>query len=114
MDEDGCWEVQALIRKANNQELIAMAFEFRGRALQLFFVRLDQVPQQLVPFLTPFLVGRYGSPTKIDYRKKGTLILTSLLEDVAKPILLISSEANPTFYVLVLVLALVWSFQKLP
>ena len=27
-----------------------------------------------------FLVGRFGSPTKIDYRKKsGTLILTSLL-----------------------------------
>ena len=24
-----------------------------------------------------------GSPTKIDYRKKGTLILTSLLEDLA-------------------------------
>ena len=23
-----------------------------------------------------------GSPTKIDYRKKGTLILTSLLEDL--------------------------------
>ena len=25
-----------------------------------------------------------GSPTKIDYRKKGTLILTSLLEDLDK------------------------------
>ena len=25
-----------------------------------------------------------GSPTKIDYRKKGTLILTSLLEDLVK------------------------------
>ena len=24
-----------------------------------------------------------GAPTKIDYRKKGTLILTSLLEDLA-------------------------------
>ena len=31
--------------------------------------------------LSPFLVGR-GSPTKIDYRKKGTLILTTLLEDL--------------------------------
>ena len=31
-----------------------------------------------MPFLTPFL-GE-GSPTNIDYRKKGTLILTSLLE----------------------------------
>ena len=26
-----------------------------------------------------------GSPTKIDYRKKGTLILTSLLEDLVGP-----------------------------
>ena len=32
--------------------------------------------------LSPFL-GE-GSPTKIDYRKKGTLILTSLLEDLEK------------------------------
>ena len=32
--------------------------------------------------LFPFL-GE-GSPTKIDYRKKGTLILTSLLEDLAQ------------------------------
>ena len=35
----------------------------------------------VVPFLTPFL-GE-GSPTKMDYRKNGTLILTSLLEDLA-------------------------------
>ena len=35
----------------------------------------------VVPF-TPFL-GE-GSPTKIDYRKKGTLILNSLLEDLVK------------------------------
>ena len=33
-----------------------------------------------MPFSTPFL-GE-GSPTKIDYRKKGTLILSSLLEDL--------------------------------
>ena len=33
--------------------------------------------------LHPFL-GE-GSPTKIDYRKKGTLILTSLLEDLVEP-----------------------------
>ena len=32
--------------------------------------------------LSPFL-GE-GSPTKIDYRKRGTLILTSLLEDLAE------------------------------
>ena len=30
-----------------------------------------------------FSVGRFGSPTKIDYSKKGNLILTSLLEDLA-------------------------------
>ena len=33
------------------------------------------------PFLTPFL-GE-GSPTKIHYRKRGALILSSLLEDPA-------------------------------
>ena len=32
-------------------------------------------------FLISFF-GWEGSPTKIDYRKKGTLILTSLLEDL--------------------------------
>ena len=42
-----------------------------------FFVFLLGPP--VVPFY-PFL-GE-GSPTKIDYRKKGTLILTSLLEDL--------------------------------
>ena len=35
----------------------------------------------VVPF-SPFLGER--SPTKIDYRKKGTLMLTSLLEDLAQ------------------------------
>ena len=34
-----------------------------------------------MPFL-PFL-GE-GSPTKIDYRQKGALILTSLLEDLVR------------------------------
>ena len=33
-------------------------------------------------FLGPPTTGRFGSPTKIEYRKKGTLILTSLLEDL--------------------------------
>ena len=28
-----------------------------------------------------------GSPTKIDYRKKGTLVLTSLLEDLGGSLL---------------------------
>ena len=42
------------------------------------------VPQQLVPFQSPFFFGSEGkNPTKIDSRKKvGTLILTSLLEDL--------------------------------
>ena len=38
--------------------------------------------QQLVSFLTPFLVGGFGSATKLDYRKKGTLFLAFLLEDL--------------------------------
>ena len=29
------------------------------------------------------LLPLFGGPTKIDYTKKGTLILTSLLEDLA-------------------------------
>ena len=33
--------------------------------------------------LLPFFAWE-GSPTKIDYRKKGTLILSSLLEDLAE------------------------------
>ena len=40
-----------------------------------------QLGPPVVPFY-PFL--REGSPTKIDYRKKGTLMLTSLLEDLVK------------------------------
>ena len=40
----------------------------------------DFLGPSVVPFY-PFL-GE-GSPTKIDHRKKGTLILTSLLEDLA-------------------------------
>ena len=35
--------------------------------------------------LLPFLFLGEGSPTKIDYSKQGTLILTSLLEDLANP-----------------------------
>ena len=37
----------------------------------------------VVPFLTLFGLGGQA-PTKINYRKKGTLILTSLLEDLGK------------------------------
>ena len=41
-------------------------------------------PHSLGPPVVPFypFLGE-GSPTKIDYRKKVTLILTSLLEDLA-------------------------------
>ena len=39
------------------------------------------LPRPLSSALLPFF-GE-GSPTKIDYRKKGSLILTSLLEDLA-------------------------------
>ena len=40
-------------------------------------------PSERAPFLSPlFLVGRFGSPTKFDDGKKGTLVLTSLLEDL--------------------------------
>ena len=42
---------------------------------------LAKVPQQLVPFYR-FFFGWEGSPTKTDYRKNGSLILSSLLEDL--------------------------------
>ena len=48
----------------------------RPQSFQLFGKKLGA---PVVPFY-PF-VGE-GSPTKIDYKKKGTLILTSLLEDL--------------------------------
>ena len=41
-------------------------------------------PSERGPFLTRFFFGWEGSPTKTDYRKKkGTLVLSSLLEDLA-------------------------------
>ena len=39
----------------------------------------------VVPFYSFFWGG--GFPTKINYRKKGTLILTSLLEDYVSPLI---------------------------
>ena len=39
-------------------------------------------PPARCPFTVSFL--REGSPTKIDYRKKGTFILSSLLEDLVE------------------------------
>ncbi|CAJ1423544.1 unnamed protein product [Effrenium voratum] len=54
MDEDGCWEVQALIRKANNQELIAMAFEFRGHVREAVeSMHGNHVIQKLVDYMRP-------------------------------------------------------------
>ena len=40
--------------------------------------------QPVVPFLTHSLVGVLGSPTKIDRTKVGTLIPSSLLEDLVR------------------------------
>ena len=44
---------------------------------------LHSVPQ-LGALSHHFFGGRFGSPTKIDCRKRGTLLLTSLLEDVVR------------------------------
>ena len=64
--------------------------------------RVPQKPQtptttQLGPPVVPFhpFFGE-GYPTKIDYRKKGTLILTSLLKDLDKVKLLISPHPPPS------------------
>ena len=45
-----------------------------------------------MPFLTSFL-GE-GSSTQIEYRKKGTLILTSLVEDLGKSAWLVQFVTN--------------------
>ena len=45
---------------------------------------LKRAPHAVGDITRAYLVGRFGSPTKIDSRKKvGTLIRTSLLEDLA-------------------------------
>ena len=49
-------------------------FDWRWICVLLF----DQVPQ------CPFTLFGEGSPAKIDYRKKGTLILTAPLEDLVE------------------------------
>ena len=46
------------------------------------FLVSDDFPAIGARPLTPFLVGVFGSPTKIDHGKKGALILASLLEDL--------------------------------
>ena len=43
-------------------------------------------PPARCPFTVSFF-GWEGNPTKIDYRKKGTLILASLLEDLQEYVL---------------------------
>ena len=47
---------------------------------------LSRSPSNWCPTSHRFFVGLEGSPTRIDYRKKrnGTLILTSLLEDLGR------------------------------
>ena len=45
----------------------------------LAYTKFGYLGPPVVLFLTNFL-GVLGSPTKIDYRKRGTLILTSLLD----------------------------------
>ena len=48
-----------------------------------FSAKMTRSPKGSSSALLPFF-GWEGSPTKIDYIKKGTLILTSLLEDLDK------------------------------
>ena len=50
-----------------------------GRGGVPFWFSFETITRQSGPSTVSFLGG---SPTKIDYRKKGTLILTSLLEDL--------------------------------
>ena len=60
----------------------------RGVGSGVTGVPIGPQDRALLPFL---LWGRVPDPTKIDYRKKGTLILTSLLEDlVCFPFLMVS------------------------
>ena len=47
------------------------------------YALLNYIGPPVVPFYR-FFFGWEGSPTKVDYRKKGTLIKTSLLEDLVK------------------------------
>ena len=49
----------------------------------------------IVPFYHFFWGG--GSPTKIDYRKKGTLILTSLLEDLENQNEVVGGSGEPYY-----------------
>ena len=55
---------------------LVLAWTARPKALK---GQKTRSPSALLPFS-----GWEGSPTKIDYRKKGTLILTSLLEDLMR------------------------------
>ena len=60
-------------------------FSFRGYPVKVSLLASDVGMGQLGPPVVPFypILGE-GPPTAIDCRKKGTLILTSLLEDLGK------------------------------
>ena len=61
-----------------NKRKFSPCFHFPGVhfGVTLFLTTARSASSALLPFLGE------GSPTKIDYRKKGTLILTTLLEDL--------------------------------
>ena len=70
--------------KPRSQVLGAFDGEKNGRAGHA--VEYPLVPQQLVPTFSPFLFGWEGSPTKIDYRRKGYPYCNlSNLEDLVAP-----------------------------
>ena len=73
-------------RRVGREENPTRSGEGKGHSLvsdTLLSRRSCMVPQLGPPARCPFSPAFFGegSPTKIDYRKKGTLILTSLLED---------------------------------
>ncbi|CAJ1459418.1 unnamed protein product [Effrenium voratum] len=54
MDEDECWELQALIRKATNQELAEMAWDFRGHVREAVeSMHGNHVIQKFVDYMKP-------------------------------------------------------------
>ena len=50
----------------------------------------------------PFLFGWEGSPSKIDYRKNGTLILSSLPEDLVVDLETCQDKRDPPKHVILL------------
>ena len=79
------------LKRYSHENTLTSAPEPTENTIQVFLNGLAFEPQpgrfsgsQLGPPVVPFYpcLGE-GSPTKMDYKKKGTLILTSLLEDLA-------------------------------